>query len=56
MSLPNCMYDYRYEYDTAKVIGRCKNCGCDIHEHERRWDIFGTIICKDCIDDFSVED
>lgn len=56
MSLPNCIYDYRYEYDYAKVIGHCKNCGNDIHEGEKRWNVFGNVICDDCIDDFIAED
>lgn len=56
MGLPDCMYDYRPEFKSTRVIDRCENCGNDIHEHEKYWDVFGTIICKECIDDFSVEE
>lgn len=48
MSLPNCIYDYRYEYDYAKVIGHCKNCGNDIHEGEVRLNFEG-LLCEECI-------
>lgn len=56
MELSDSMYSYRYEFPAAKVIDRCKNCGNDIYEHQKYWDVFGTIICEECIDDFSVED
>lgn len=56
MGLPDCMYEYRYSDDYARVTEHCDNCGNDIHESEEYFDIFGTVICQECILDFKKED
>ncbi|WP_317311287.1 hypothetical protein [Clostridium thermobutyricum] len=54
MELSDSMYSYRYEYDYAKVIGHCKNCGCNIHEGDEAYNFFGMYICDDCLLDFKI--
>lgn len=52
MSESTFLYEYSYERETAKIADTCEVCGCDIWEHEEYYDIFGTIVCMDCIQDF----
>lgn len=46
------LYEESYERETAKRADTCEICGFDIWEHEEYYDIFGTIICMDCIKDY----
>jgi len=33
-------------------VDTCKVCGCNIVEHEEYFDIYGNIICMNCIGDY----
>ena len=49
------MYDRRYENKVAMVVDSCKDCDCDLHEGEEYYDIEGTILCVDCIEEYKKE-
>lgn len=51
----DCMYDNRPERDIAMVVNSCKNCNCDLHEGEEYYDIEGTILCLECIEEYRKE-
>lgn len=48
-NIPDCMYDYRPEMSAAEKVAECKDCGRDIHEGEKYYNIGDHIICADCI-------
>lgn len=35
-----------------RIADRCENCHCDIMIGEEYYDVNGTIICEECIDEY----
>lgn len=54
-NLPDCMYDYRYEASTARIVDTCMDCGEFIYEGDTYYDIHGMIICSTCINEYKKE-
>ena len=50
--LPNCMYDYRHEAPSPRIVDTCIDCGEFIVEGQEYYDIHGMIICKDCLNEY----
>lgn len=50
--LPDCMYDYRPEEDTAEEIGSCECCNTPIHEGDTHYNFNGELVCEDCLIDY----
>lgn len=46
------MYQYRYEASKPKVIDTCQECGYDIYEGQEYYDIYGKILCDECVENF----
>lgn len=46
---------YDLEPPKEKVITHCENCGCNLHAGEDVFDIYGTIICEECIRSYKKE-
>jgi len=46
---------YDLEQPNEPVVGHCEECGCDLHPGEDVFDIFGTLICEECIHKFKRE-
>ncbi|RXM72699.1 hypothetical protein [Clostridium tetani] len=51
-NIPECMYDYRYEFEKVQITDNCCNCDCTICEGDEYYDIDGTILCEECIRDY----
>lgn len=51
-NIPDCMYNYRYEFEKASIVDNCCNCDCNICEGDEYYDIDGIILCEECIRDY----
>jgi predicted RNA-binding Zn-ribbon protein involved in translation (DUF1610 family) len=52
ISLPDSMYDYRYESPKATIVDSCIMCGRNIRIGEKYYS-FPDVVCKDCLDEYT---
>ena len=49
MNIPDCMYEYKYERQSAKKVRNCNECNCDLYEGEEVFAIGDYVYCEDCV-------
>lgn len=48
--LPDTVYENYFEREAPRAIDKCIECGYDIYYGEEYYDIYGKIICEECIE------
>ena len=56
MNIPDCMYEYKYERQSAKKVKSCKECKCDVYVGETAYIIGNDLYCEECVRKVVLED
>lgn len=56
MNLPDCMYDYRTDFETVTYIGDCYVCGVEIYSNDDYRYRNGALMHDECLDEYEEED
>lgn len=56
MSLPDCVYDFRFENSEATIVGKCTCCNDDIFTGEGHYELEDDVILHDdCLIDYMMK-